>query len=339
MPEKIIVDPEVLQVLNQRFQRRAATHHHSLTTIRRELNSLRSRGSDGWIGDAANQHFIEMEQYVLPGYERLIESLNEAVRVMQYTQNEFETADREGGKFFQQLIDARDTTADSTSPSSAMVSRLSLNEVLREYQVQSDKMTNWRPSGLGIIPIPFTDEYPMTETEARLLDRLSVNRGLVGLQTFKDIRDQAFDISEKQFSTPTNVPAERPRAWINNDGHRDAFRHAYWNALLTKEFGAEWTTQFTTAHEALPGNTAVREAMDLYNNEVGRQIALNSPSTTKKELAALVSEAVTNGEVVVVDQSGNLAWSEQVPLWKHGRANETPGAGGMPVPDGDASAR
>ena len=103
MPDQIIVDPEVLQAINQRFLCRAAAHHRSLSTIRSEMNSLRSRGAEGWIGDAANQHFREMEQYVIPGYERMIEAFKEAVRVIQYTQNEFEAADREGGRYFQQL--------------------------------------------------------------------------------------------------------------------------------------------------------------------------------------------------------------------------------------------
>lgn len=34
------------------------------------------------------------------------------------------------------------------------------------------------------------------------------------------------------------------------DGRADAFRHAYWNALGTAEFGSNITQIFTDAHEA-----------------------------------------------------------------------------------------
>ncbi|HYO53512.1 DUF6973 domain-containing protein [Archangium sp.] len=70
-----------------------------------------------------------------------------------------------------------------------------------------------------------------------MLDGLSVSRGLLGLKAFSDIKDKAFDMSERLYPIPSNipghVPADRQREWLGNDGHRDAFRHAYWNALMT----------------------------------------------------------------------------------------------------------
>ena len=165
----------------------------------------------------------------------------------------------------------------------------------------------------------------------------------MGLNTFNTIKNRAFDESENQFPPPSNIPAyvpdERQAEWVGNDGHRDAFRHAYWNSLLVRNFGEEWTNQFTTAHEALPGNPATREAMDLYNNEVGRQIAIDNPEANDTEIADLVRQASDNGELIVVDQSSKLAWSDQVPLWQHGLTDGTPGRGGQPVPEGNASAQ
>lgn len=37
---------------------------------------------------------------------------------------------------------------------------------------------------------------------------------------------------------PPDQRALAERAYPKNDGHIDAFRHAYWNARLTSEFGA-----------------------------------------------------------------------------------------------------
>lgn len=222
--------------------------------------------------------------------------------------------------------------------------RPDLSKVLSDFQTQDDSMINWRPKAWGAVEVPFTDSVRLTATEGKLLDNLSRDRGLMGLSDFKDIRDQAFDVSEARYPKPSSIPPEvgtdprDQRMWVQNDGHRDAFRHAYWSALLTKNFGGEWAGQFTTAHEGVPGNPADREAMDLHNNEVGRQIALANPNATDKELADLIQQAVTDGKMVVIDKAGDLQWSDKVPYGQHGKANDPPAAGGRPAPAGDASA-
>lgn len=223
--------------------------------------------------------------------------------------------------------------------------RPDLDKILNDYQQQDDKMTSWRPKFGGWVTIPFSSSYKVTETEGDLLDNLSRDRGLVGMSDFEDIKDQAFDVSEARYANPANFPpaagstGKEQVRWMQNDGHRDAFRHAYWNALLTKNFGETWTREFTNAHEGVPGNKADREAMDLYNNEVGRKIALDHPGATDRELADLVQQAVTDGKLVVVDSAGKLQWSDRVAYGQHGKADDAPLAGGRAIPDGDASAR
>ncbi|WP_164017041.1 DUF6973 domain-containing protein [Pyxidicoccus trucidator] len=223
----------------------------------------------------------------------------------------------------------------------AAATRPDLGQIQRDYQVEDDQVVEWSPKAGGFIPIPFTPEYDITATEAKMLDGLSASRGLVGLNTFNNIKDQALETSTRLYPPPSNapghVPEDRVGEWKGQDGHRDAFRHAYWNALMTREFGAEWTQQFATAHEGLPGNPADREAMDLYNNEVGRQIAIANPNASPEELATLVQQAVTDGRTVVLDQRGELQWSDRVPLWQHGLTDNVPGQGGQPRPDGNAS--
>jgi hypothetical protein len=54
--------------------------------------------------------------------------------------------------------------------------------------------------------------------------------------------------------------------------------------------------------------------MDLYNNEVGRQIAIDNPDASPEELADLVEEAVNNGDTVVIPEGGGLDYSDQVAL-------------------------
>ena len=66
---------------------------------------------------------------------------------------------------------------------------------------------------------------------------------------------------------------------------------------MTQRFGEQWTRDFTTAHERLPNNPATAEAMDLYNNQIGRQIAVNNPDASPEQLADLVEQLVWSNAV------------------------------------------
>lgn len=223
--------------------------------------------------------------------------------------------------------------------------RPDLKQILRDYQVEDESMVQWKPKG-GLVVFGVGRAYHITGTEAKLLDKLGRQLGFLGQKRFSDIMDKALEICEKRYpfftarmNIPNYVPHGREKEWINNDGHRDAFRHAYWNALLTKEFGVEWTQQFTTAHEGRPDNPADREAMDLYNNEVGRQIALVNLRASDERLADLVEQAVNHGNMVVIDQKGGLQWSDRVKLWEHGLTDGVRAQGVKPRPNGNASVR
>lgn len=236
----------------------------------------------------------------------------------------------------------------------ALHGRPDLRAIERNYQVREDTVQSWSPRAFGAVPIPFAPSRELTSTEGRLLNNLTRDRGLLGLQRFSDIADQAFAVSDARYPAPARIPAaaeaqiralppeQQPQAraqYAGNDGHRDAFRHTYWNALLAREFGAAWTQQFTTAHEALPGNNGLREAMDLYNNEVGRAIAVANPDATPEQLANLVGRALDEGRLVVVNSNGRLEWSDRVPFGQHGIAPPEPRPGVIGVPAGDASAQ
>ncbi|MEO0500546.1 MAG: hypothetical protein AAF205_08330 [Pseudomonadota bacterium] len=229
-----------------------------------------------------------------------------------------------------------------------------LADIETDYQVQDDQTADWSPSLFGAIPLGgIGGTRNLTVTEGQLLDRLTLDQGFLGLKQFSDIHDQAFTEADARFATPASPPpvvaaqiaalppGEQQKAlamWQGNDGHNDAFRHANWSAQLTRAFGEEWTVQFTTAHEARPGNPGIREAMDLYNNSIGIQIAADNPRASAAELADLVAEAVADGETVVVNQAGNLEWSNNVMIGTHGLAPSATSPGVIAVPNGDASA-
>lgn len=184
-----------------------------------------------------------------------------------------------------------------------------IEEILREYQVTPDPngmvtfpegAMGWIAEQLGLEP------QEMTAGEAELLSEL----GPMGIKDAYDIYSTAKESGETAFGGQ----GER-------DGHADAYRHAYWNAMLTQRFGPEWTENYTTAHERLGGenqNAATVEAMDLYNNEVGRRIAMVNPDASPEELGQKVEEAVRGGELLVHNHDSQLTYSDQTPLGQTG---------------------
>lgn len=222
--------------------------------------------------------------------------------------------------------------AQQTTPPAAV--RPVLQEIERNYQVAQEAAQDWHPKLWGSVSVGSVGgTQKLTLTEGKLLDRLTRDRGLVGLNEAKKIRDDAFLTADARSPRagmpPAHVlrqiaalpPGERAdalRSWPGNDGHNDAFRHAYWNARMTAEFGEAWTKAFTTAHEGNNPGSSTREAMDLYNNEVGRAIAVANPNASPSQLADAVKQALDEGRLVVIDRSGRLAWSNTVASGDHG---------------------
>lgn len=217
-----------------------------------------------------------------------------------------------------------------------------LDRILHDYQIQEDPRGTviWSPG--GIAGLFSSDKRELTATEADLMDSLS----LFGLKDMRDIKGKAESVALERYPKPEDLRSGFPQnpevrssfdTWAQNDGHTDAFRHAYWNALMTKRFGEDFATRFASAHEGSGDNPADREAMDLYNNEVGRRIASQNPDASEEELADLVQRAIGNGEMVVIDRSGELAWSNEVAYGQHGEANDGPLPGGKPVPEAAGS--
>ena len=113
-----------------------------------------------------------------------------------------------------------------------------------------------------------------------------------------------------------------------NGGQVDAFRHAFWMATLTLQFGEKKARNLGIAHEK--GNRidflkltheegtipdSISSAMDLKNNEIGIKIALSNPHITIDELKQLIIEKILNGELWIInkDNHGNyLDWENNV---------------------------
>ncbi len=119
---------------------------------------------------------------------------------------------------------------------------------------------------------------------------------------------------------PNNGPQIHPDTRI--DGLGDAFRHAYWNALMARFLGEEVAKKIADAHELhagtldpnSPNYDPEASKMDLFNNELGRKIARENPDATPEQLKQLILEAlkrgegrqmVTNDKGTPIDKDGN----------------------------------
>ena len=63
--------------------------------------------------------------------------------------------------------------------------------------------------------------------------------------------------------------------------------------------------------------------MDLYNDEVGRNIALQHPTATIGEIEDLIRQSVDQGDTVVIDKAGNLQFSSDLRPGQTGHPEDT----------------
>lgn len=278
----------------------------------KELNSL-INNSQHWKGHDAKQFVGDWQSVLRPLLQKTSEGIKTAAEtILKNAEEQTSTSKAEaGGKASNRfnLVDFDRKTEDGSGHGED--TKLTPEEILEKYQVKDAKTTEW-PSDWDPLSW-FADQKTITEKEADMLNNLA----LLDLKEFGDIHDDAFEEADKRFESDDQ-----------NDDHNDAFRHAYWNALMVKKFGAEWAEDYATAHEQLPGNQGPREAMDLYNNEVGRNIALAHPDASSEELADLIEKAVKNGDTVVIGQDLLPHPSNEIPQGKTGDANKAPAAPG-----------
>jgi len=104
-------------------------------------------------------------------------------------------------------------------------------------------------------------------------------------------------------------------------GQVDAFRHAFWMALLVREIKQKKAYRLGLSHEK--GNKKMFKKnrteegdipdaksckMDLLNNDIGIRIGIESSDESEEKLVEIIKKAVLNGELWIIskDSAGNF---------------------------------
>jgi len=105
---------------------------------------------------------------------------------------------------------------------------------------------------------------------------------------------------------------------LENGGQIDAFRHAYWMALMAQKYTCGKAFRLGRAYEKgnvrdfkkgnreegeLPDSVSV--AMDSYNNCIGVFIGFENPEASEGELADVVIKKILEGEMMIVKRNRN----------------------------------
>jgi hypothetical protein len=104
-------------------------------------------------------------------------------------------------------------------------------------------------------------------------------------------------------------------------GLRDAFRHSYWNATMTRAVGVALAKSWGDAHEnGYPENRATAGSkllsdMDFFNNDVGRRTAQRA-EVADADLTRTLVLAIERGDLLAVrydlsDRNGKLVPTSQ----------------------------
>jgi hypothetical protein len=105
-----------------------------------------------------------------------------------------------------------------------------------------------------------------------------------------------FDCAKSKSDADTAAAAARESYPANtlHNGIGDAFRHCYWNALMTISVGRNSAKKIADLHEDNnPTGPIGEREMDLKNNEIGRQVG--SESKTPAEARAKCDAHVQTG--------------------------------------------
>ncbi len=111
----------------------------------------------------------------------------------------------------------------------------------------------------------------------------------IGAYWAQSIKKETVVLIEKIYQKPPTT-----------DNSVDAFRHAYFSFRLSQKIGTKRTKEFTDAYEISNVNKIGSRCMDLWNNQIGRNLFQQRNSTeSKQNVCEYIKKAIKENQLVV----------------------------------------
>lgn len=94
-----------------------------------------------------------------------------------------------------------------------------------------------------------------------------------------------------------------------HNGKQDAFRHAYWNVLMTRDIGAGQAKEVADIHEEYNPGPSIEHNMDDFNNMRGRN-AYTGSVTSDSGLVTVIKSKVNSGDLLYI-KNGILVYTNE----------------------------
>lgn len=157
-------------------------------------------------------------------------------------------------------------------------------------------------------PIQRMDDESYTSIPRAFLELNSVEKYLCVTSPLK---------CAKMYSCSTKALSTAPTYFKDGctDGRCDAFRHAYWNALMVRRIDYNFARDFAAAHEYGDPRSRPQDLdrqMDSYNNSWGQSIGQSYTTSkyTDSQVEGVVKSYVTGGKLVII-KNGKIVKSNQ----------------------------
>lgn len=146
------------------------------------------------------------------------------------------------------------------------------------------------------------------------------------------IAKSVFNISQIAIETTQTLMGDTSLDGDMNGGQLDAFRHAFWMALITKKHGTKKAILLGKAHEkgnyqffkknkleegSLPDFESSQ--MDYLNNDVGIEIGNSYNFISNDELKIIIIDMIKEGKLFVLkkDKTGNFIYCDSTYMQSH----------------------
>lgn len=157
------------------------------------------------------------------------------------------------------------------------------------------------------------------------------------------VAKKAFRITKESLSVTDSIKESAMLAGTGSGDQVDAFKHAFWMALLAQETNPKKALKLGNAHEkanyksfkkckrkGIPNRQdKASSEMDLWNNRLGSEIARSNSEAGKDELIQLIIEAIRSGQMRIIkvnhsgdylDEDGELIPSTSLKgVWDNGK--------------------